>query len=301
MDLSTAERRAVWRRVRNIVCRHGLPRYVAAWPYRSGDDDDPDLSEVTRRLRAYHPHTMLYVNGAPEGLAFSRKLRVDADRSLRRSPDFAFNSRSRIGTVTLHTCAGLGLSDKEFEALKDRHARLVHRTLDTWLSSGLRGLILDFRRHHGGSFYPLMYGFSRLLVGVPLFAWTRGTADVPRRGWLVLRDDSRFTEAGEHRGKNALSIPLHVALILGPETSSSGELAAAMFATKDKVRSFGAPTSGALSVNEGFRVRQGIELMLTDRLVTLSDGASTERLVPDVRTQRPMEAARSWLLAVSSM
>jgi C-terminal processing protease CtpA/Prc len=201
--------------------------------------------------------------------------------------------------MRLFTFAHVFLSDAEFEVRQDRLTRMVRRTLDGWDRRGLRALILDFRQHHGGSFWPLMRGYARFLVGVPLFAWTNHATP---RAWATLQhvDDRYFKDKAhsQHRASPLARPDFPVALLIGPRTSSSGEIAAAMFAGKACVRSFGQPTSGDMTINGSFLANGGYKLVLTQQLLTLSDGRAGERLEPDVITSRPMQHARSWLRQV---
>lgn len=95
----------------------------------------------------------------------------------------------------------------------------------------------------------------------------------------------------------SLAVPdLKVAVLVGPKTAYAGEIGAAMFAGKARVRVFGRPTSGFMSVNNVLHVGHGVELTLTTQLLAITDRRPmTEHLDPDVVTDRPLAAATAWL------
>jgi C-terminal processing protease CtpA/Prc len=216
-----------------------------------------------------------------------------------------FAAKTRTGTMKLFTFSGMFLTDAAFTVRERRMTQRIRRTLDAWDRRGLMALVLDFRQHRGGNFWPQMRGFSRFLVGTPLFAWT-SDGTVPRK-WPTLKNetDPYFVDLSHpcHLGGPAqLARPgFPIALLLGPHTSSSGEIAAAMFAGKAGVRSFGQPTSGEMSVNGNWLLADGYTLVLTQQLVMLSDGRTGERLEPDVVCSNPLRHARSWLLAAAAV
>ncbi len=310
----------IWPRIVRIVQRDGIPHYVAKWhPLKK--TTPRTLIEANRILRAYHPHTRLWAPPKDVG-AVKKSTATNIEALVRKPPTFHFDPDTRIGTITLFTFAHVGLTQAQFEAAGDRLVQLLREQLDAWEVNGMRGLILDFRKHYGGSYYPLLRGFARFLVGVPLFAWVRdlklassrlasGVAsrlDSTRKVWSVLRHvDDKYPVDGKHSGSLALAKPydngmMKIALILGPETYSSGEIGAAMFAGKEGVCSFGrGPTGGGLTPNQEYNVGAGgFTLNLTCRLTVLADGTFDrhERLVPDVKCKSdPLKEAKRWLLA----
>lgn len=304
---------AAWSAVRSLIRRHGLRERVRAWSHRTDASPPASYEELRARVRAYHPHSFIMMSPPPTTTRRARPsptaaaTAADLERDVRRPPDYAYDAATRVGRITLYTFAHVGVTDAQFSSRCGALAADLRRHVDAWLSTGMRGILLDFRAHHGGSVWPLIYGFARLLDGVPLFAWTTPEAARPRWGVVThaaavaTRSPCRAGFARMSRRPPPRDLPLavpdlKVAVVVGPTTASSGELGAAMFAGKAGVRVFGRPTSGFMSVNNSYRVGPGVELVLTELLAALTDGRPlTERLDPDVVTARPIAAATAWL------
>lgn len=315
----------LWRRCRTAVLREGIPTYVVRWQRSASSAPTPprSLEELRTRLRAYHSHTYLLApatTSARTSTALERRMAPTAQmktarRHLLRQPEFAYDARRRVGTVRAFTLnnGGTGLTAAEYAAVRKRTISGIRRQLDAWERSGLDGLIIDLRKHYGGTFWPLLSAFSRYLMGVPLFAWS---ATLPADGEALTRSRAKVwltpvtsenAEGGvtlqdlayPRRTGNRLRDPPRrgVAVLLSSTTVSSGEIAAAMFASKAGVRTFGAPTGGAASVNDSVPIGHGYSLVLTKQLMVLSNGRvlDDERLQPDVITAFPERAARAWL------
>ena len=312
----------MWARLYDAVHRHGIPQYVTRWPY-ARDDVPRDvatwpalLAELGRRIQAYHHHSfVLDKSGWPVSLSTVPTARLRATQAAaaymredRKLPTVSYCSGG-IGRMSFYRFVlppgeGTTIRGPSMEPLIQR----VNDVLDGWerRPEGLRGLVLDFRKHTGGSFYPIAHAFARYLKGVTLFAWCNRRPKRTDRVWLVgdaSNGSLKFDEA--HSGKIALSTrPPRIAVVLGRRTSSSGEIAAALFVGRPNVRSYGARTSGELSVNGGGGSLggQGATAIITTRLMCLSSNNAfgAEFLAPDVPTAAPMEAAMRELRAAST-
>ena len=298
--------RAAWPQIAARVVTRGIPGYVARWPHARGRPSS--MRQARAWLRAYHCHTS--VRYAPTDQRAKGQVRGRPTAALRRiqeryvrPPVVTFDDASGIGTLKCFTCVNFILTQDEFERAQDRIVATIRGALDDWERRGLRGLVLDFRKHHGGSFYPMLRGFARYLVGVPLFAWVSKEAPGPReKAWVTLRrEDDRFGTNTAYRPRPEglrLARDMRIAVIVGPMTASSGEIAAAMFAGgKEGVRIFGRPTAGLLTPNEEMRVGD-FWLTLTVCLTVLTDGSMNprERLEPDQPCGADvLRVARRWL------
>lgn len=295
-----------WERVRSVICKEGFPDRVVHWRWCSDDEGDglprdpaAAMREIEARVKEYHVHSFLYNQNQRKQQVARRS--ADADLELRRPPRFSYSSAGAVGKIQLYTFSSWGLSESESRASERALTDLINNQLDDWEREGLSGLILDFRNHHGGSFWPLLYAFERYLANRPLFAWV--TDETEMRGkkaaiWATrTRGGQYFQESVYSAKKQQVRMKLPIALILGERTSSSGEIAAAMFQGKPGVRSFGKPTSGDCTVNQEFDVGRGMKLVLTVKRLALSDGTylKEERLVPDQESRTPVGDAREWI------
>ena len=285
-------------------------------PETDDDDDDGTTADDTKEIRS----PSLLPPTLPLREKRTRRLSSrEQDRLLRRPPVFellytddeAKGKKGRgIGVMRLFTFAMSGLSKEASSERSFQLGRAIRAQFRTWRErDSIRGLILDLRKHSGGNFWPVLYGLSDLLVDVPLFAWVSEASVPPVSGprskkWLrierIAEDEmygtSTTTFDTSRRPPPRLAIDhFPVAVLVGDHTSSSGEIAAALFQGKSNVRSFGTPTSGELTVNEGYGVPHGYTLYLTVTLVATTDGRVEERIRPDVVTTRPLQASLKWM------
>jgi C-terminal processing protease CtpA/Prc len=149
----------------------------------------------------------------------------------RRPPDLRYVAG--VGVITLYTYLW-----QPGEHWDPRPAATVDRTraaLDAWTARGLRGCILDLRKHNGGSYRPGLHAVGRhLLRGCTLFAWSRDSS-VPvdsalrQRNWVLYGEDDREQHDRRYSGNAKAPGSPRVAVLLGPGTASSGEILAAAF------------------------------------------------------------------------
>lgn len=181
------------------------------------------------------------------------------------------------------------------EAAVEQAARQVRQALIESLGEGRCGLILDLSGNGGGNMWPMMGGLAPLYDEglVVVYDGRGGRAELNvRKGAL-------------HSGRLRLpdvdlpplpARPRRIALILGPQTASSGEIVALGFKGQRNARSFGAATAGATNANQGVHLPSGGVLALTIARLLDRDGAVQQGpLLPDERSGRPFEAAAQWL------
>ena len=91
--------------------------------------------------------------------------------------------------------------------------------------------------------------------------------------------------------------PKPIAIIIGKNTSSSGEISAAIFYGKPNIKFFGEPTGGALSINEGHKINDNLELIITTAFYQTTDKKIhyDEKLYPDYQTNNPIKDAIKWI------
>jgi C-terminal processing protease CtpA/Prc len=164
------------------------------------------------------------------------------------------------------------------------------------------GWIVDLRGNTGGNMWPMLAGIGPLLGN--------GAA-----GRFVSRDSAiawGYTDGSAWEGvdtivkvPNPLVLPFRsvpVAVLTDSMTASSGESIAISFRERPRTRSFGTPTYGLTTGNEGYDLPGGSMLFLTtvieaDRSGTLFGG----QLIPDSLTaaEDALPAAESWLRSAS--
>lgn len=158
----------------------------------------------------------------------------------------------------------------------------------------INGVVLDLRGNTGGDMGPMATAVSSLLPDGELMYYHYRSYDVP-----VTLKDGVISNAGTG-GKSLypdekLKVP--VAILTDGMTASSGEALTLCFRGLENVKTFGAPTAGYTSVNMLYSLYDGAQLYLTVAFDKTRTGEVFEetRIVPDVVTDSPLEAALEWL------
>jgi len=116
------------------------------------------------------------------------------------------------------------------------------------------GWIIDLRKDTGGAVPPMLGAVQALLGSEPVGGYRApGKPDHLVYAGRELSFDRKPTV-------DLASVP--VAVILGPHTSSAGEMVAIAFHGRAATRSFGSATSGQASANATFPLRDGSQLAL---------------------------------------
>lgn len=183
------------------------------------------------------------------------------------------------------------------------------RSLD---EAGACGWIVDLRRNSGGNLWPMLLGLGPLLGDgdkvVATYPDGRREAAWYRDGTVGLGEFARLRVRGE---PTVVSSTPRIALLIGPQTASAGEVVALAFRGTGTTRRFGADTAGATTGTRTFVLLDGAELVLA--VVTIGDreGRSEtgplrpdEPVGPGVRgaplgEQPAVRAALDWLAAGS--
>ena len=158
----------------------------------------------------------------------------------------------------------------------------------------INGVVLDLRGNTGGDMGPMATAVSSLLPDGELMYYHYRSYDVP-----VTLKDGVISNAGTG-GKSLypeekLNVP--VAILTDDMTASSGEALTLCFRGLENVKTFGAPTAGYTSVNMLYSLYDGAQLYLTVAFDKARTGEVFEetRIVPNVVTDSPLEAALEWL------
>jgi C-terminal processing protease CtpA/Prc len=119
-------------------------------------------------------------------------------------------------------------------------------------NKNMKGLILDFRKHTGGSMWQLVEALSRFLNNNTLFAWNNNKVNFNEKKWFNLINNS--TKNNQHFIKSNINTIYPIAIIIGNKTASAGEFVASCFASDKNVKFFGQRTAGYLSVNKTYKI-----------------------------------------------
>lgn len=173
----------------------------------------------------------------------------------------------------------------------------IRSCLKEWYRTGIKGVVLDFRRHVGGNMWPYLYGLASLLEDSTLLAF--GVERVSRtksRSWINMSQGKIVY----NRPYCRKSVPVPVAVLVGPKTASSGELTALVFKGRKGVRVFGSsPTAGFTSVNDSIPYKKQLWLHLTTLYPTGYNGrfhgAHADQVIPDIQTPDPLKTALKWV------
>ncbi|MBO9557561.1 MAG: hypothetical protein J7515_03115 [Caulobacter sp.] len=160
-------------------------------------------------------------------------------------------------------------------------------------SGGTCGWIIDLRSNLGGNMWPMVAGLRPLVLPAP-FGWFVA-GDGARTPWTFDRPNSTMGGKPPAPGK-ARGEP--VAVLLGPQTASSGEMVAVALSGRPETRSFGAATAGLTTANSPFLLSDDSRLLITtarveDRAKTPVNGP----ISPDEPAADPEASARRWLEA----
>jgi C-terminal processing protease CtpA/Prc len=99
--------------------------------------------------------------------------------------------------------------------------------------------------------------------------------------------------------------PAPIAVLTGPSTISSGELIVVSFRGQAQTRSFGQPTAGCSTCNQGYELSDGAEIMLTVAVYVDRTGQRYgAAILPDMFVTGEREAlcaaASAWLQTITN-
>src|SRR5690606_24641089 len=124
------------------------------------------------------------------------------------------------------------------------------RSLD---EAGACGWIVDLRRNSGGNLWPMLLGLGPLLGDgdkvVATYPDGRREAAWHRDGTVGLGEFARLRVRGE---PTVVPSTPRIALLIGPQTASAGEVVALAFRGTGTTRRFGADTAGAATGKRTF-------------------------------------------------
>ena len=218
-------------------------------------------------------------------------LNVSIEESIQSYHMHSFIEENKPKAISVYNAPIMKLSQNKiaYIEIKTDHEK-VSSDVNTFLDSafGIKGLIIDFRKHLGGSFWPVVDCFKRYLKNTSLIKFNDYWIN-EEKGKIVF--NSKF--------HSDVNIRIPIAVIIGPKTKSSGEISAAIFKGRPNCKLFGNKTFGKLSCNQPFILDKKHTLWLTTAIVTTYDKELhvTETLFPDFVTNSPLVDAKRWILS----
>lgn len=160
------------------------------------------------------------------------------------------------------------------------------------------GVLLDFSNNTGGNMWPMLIGLSPLLTEGVLgyFEDAQGAASVIEKssGAIVINGAPHpFNRATAQLPQRSAQL---IAIVIGPRSTSSGEIVPIMFHGQSNVRFFGQPTSGHSTANATFPLPNGGFAYITT--ATTLDRNRTKfggKLAPDLISDQPVADAARWI------
>lgn len=180
-----------------------------------------------------------------------------------------------------------GLRGRGVDATRQFSSQLCDR-IEELAPTSSKGWIVDLRENTGGNMWPMLGGLHPLLGSgkVGELRDREGVANTPWRSRAPKRCDVDLSNA-------------RVAVLVGPNTASSGEAVAVAFRARPGTRFFGHRTKGLATSNQGYPLPDGGVLLLTTAEFLDRAGESyPQGISPDSPlsgSEDAVEAAAAWL------
>ena len=187
----------------------------------------------------------------------------------------------RVAILTVPACSGA--YDDETTA---RYANTLHQLICELRADGAAAWIVDLRGNGGGNMWPMIAGLGPLL-GEGVVGFMVYPADGREDAWSYQAGAS-YLEEQEVISVDAADLcpimkPLApVAVLIGPETASSGEATAISFIGRENTRILGQASAGLTTATMGFDLSDGAAIVLT--VAVFADRTGTqygEPIIPD--------------------
>jgi len=202
-----------------------------------------------------------------------------------------------VVTVAVPTFAGM-TSERERS-----YATRLHAVFERNTGAPACGWVVDLRQNQGGNMFPMLAGLAPLIGTDNLGAFVSRSGEA--RPWPTqhIYTDTRL-DISRFEAPDLRSAP--VAVITGFYTMSSGEAVAIAFRGRPNTRSFGEPTAGKSTANQGERLSDGSMLLVTAALMADRNGVlygvpiqPDERVDARIGTtpedDRALASATAWL------
>lgn len=162
----------------------------------------------------------------------------------------------------------------------------IREGLQTMDAQPICGWLVDLRSNTGGNMWPMLGGLDPLLGAAPFGAFVDPAGKVEwwqRRGGGLTSMPVRSAPEPPAYALSHAAAP--VAVLLGPRTSSSGEMTAAALIGRADVRTFGDPSAGYTTGNQSLPLSDGAVLVLTSVYIRDRTGKHYQGPIqPNVKT-----------------
>jgi hypothetical protein len=184
--------------------------------------------------------------------------------------------RENIGFIRIPAFSGTGESMLNF-------ANDIQNVIKEFDSSSVKGWIVDLRHNGGGNMWPMLAGVGPILGNG--LAGKFVDADNNVSNWYyedgkAILEDSIIVEVSNYH--MLFNLKPHVAVLTNNRTASSGEAIVVAFRGRPKTRSFGTPTYGVSTANQGYPLSDGAIIYLTVAIMADRKGnLYGQKIVPD--------------------
>jgi len=285
----------ILKKIISIIKKNGIKKYIDNFDFKFNYDKEDSESIFNKKLnnfiKRFHDHSRLIItkNLNNNGI-YKNIIRFKNSKIWRKIPDFEL--KNNIGIIKFYKFVMYG--DGDYLDLIDKNDRdkivnVVTKKLDDWINNiKIKGLIIDFTEHYGGSYVPVALSFGKYFD--TLFRFYENKLSP----WLTISEGkSDFTKYKSNKNY----FPKPIAIIIGNHTCSSGEISASIFYGKPNIKFFGKSSCGALSINQGYKINDNLVLNLTVALYQSTDKKIhyDQKLYPDIETNSPIKEAIKWI------
>lgn len=246
----------------NVMQEHSLKRDEVAWPalreraMSRAAVAEAQLPEDTYGIIKVALHELgdghsffLPPGAAPEA--------ADNAGSLARPEALRLGEKESFGYVRVPAFRSTGGAAAEF-------AGILQDEIERADAEGVCGWVVDLRGNFGGNMWPMLAGIGPVLGeglagyfvepdgGRQAWSYEAGASKMDRRAMVEVPGAPYRLRTGQPP----------VAVLIGPQTASSGEAVAVAFRGRGQTRLFGEPTAGLSTSNKGFRLSDGARMVL---------------------------------------
>ena len=266
----------------NLIIKNGIPKYVNKFienlkkiKFQNNISNDKDFLKVsTKLIKLYHYHSSINIT-----------FKFNSTHPDKLIPT-KFSIINNIGIIKLYMFDTYSLTKSEI----NNYIKNITDFLDK--NKNMKGLILDFSKHTGGSMWQLVEALSRFLNNNTLFAWDNNKVNFNEKKWFNLVNNT--TKNNQHFIKSNINTNYPIAIIISNKTASAGEFVASCFIGDKNVKFFGKKTAGYLSVNKSYKIDK-YDIHFPIALQTSKNGKFQEYLEPDVYTDTAISDAKKWI------
>jgi C-terminal processing protease CtpA/Prc len=218
----------ILKKVISIIKKNGIKKYIDnfnfKFDYYKNDSEEIFYEKLNNFIKKYHDHSSLIITKKinHDNDIYKNIVRYKNSKIWRKVPNFEV--KNDIGIIKFYKFVMTGYGDyidpidrKD----RDKIVEVVTNKLDDWLNNKkIKGLIIDFREHCGGSFNPIALSFGKYFD--TLFRFYQNKISP----WVTFLD-GKLVNTKYKSNKNYF--PKSFAIIIGKGTCSSGEISAGIF------------------------------------------------------------------------